>query len=70
MESDSAGSFYRAVYAPTLSLVTSPDADEVVARNGALSLDELLRPFSTVQDRDAHYWRKNVKCSSSDFLQK
>merc|ERR1711892_962270 len=49
MESDSAGSFYRAVYAPTLSLVTSPDADEVVARNGALSLDELLRPFSTVQ---------------------
>ena len=57
MESDSAGAFYRAIYAPTLSLVTSPDADRVIARNGDLSLDELLRPFSTVpgdlKSRDA-----------------
>ena len=48
MESDSAG-FYRAIYGPTLSLVTSADADQVVARNGDITLDELLRPFSTVQ---------------------
>ena len=47
MEGDSVG-FFRSIYGPNVCLISSPDAEVCVQRNGLNGFDELFGPFSTV----------------------
>ena len=53
MEGDpSAGNFFKNLFGPNVSIVSSEDANSVVARNNGLSVDEFFQPFSCVGGKE------------------
>ena len=48
----SAGNFFKNLFGPNVSIVSSGDANSVVARNNGLSVDEFFQPFSCVGGKE------------------
>ena len=48
----SAGNFFKNLFGPNVSIVSSEDANSVVARNNGLSVDEFFQPFSCVGGKE------------------